>query len=67
MTNPAGGKPSKMILIGVGTMFASTIISGLFLGYWVDVWLETAPLFMLIFALLGLIGGTLKVYKLLIQ
>ena len=52
-------------MIGTGTLLASMTISGFFLGYWVDVWLDTKPIFMLLFGILGLVGGMLKVYKLL--
>ena len=57
--------PSGLGLIGVGAIFASMVLSGFLLGYWTDIWLDTRPVFMLIFAGLGLIGGLLKVYKLL--
>ena len=53
------------VLIGTGTLLASMTVSGFFLGYWVDVWLDTKPIFMLLFGILGLVGGMLKVYKLL--
>jgi ATP synthase protein I len=52
-------------LIGVGSILTSIIVSGFILGYAVDVWLETQPVFMLSFGLLGIAGGILKVYKLL--
>ena len=52
-------------LIGVGTILASMVLSGFLLGYWADVWLDTRPLFMLLFAGLGFVGGILKVHKLL--
>lgn len=58
-------KTPGMLLIGVGTILASTAISGFILGYMTDVWLGTTPIFMLVFGGLGFIGGSLKVYKLL--
>ena len=64
----AKAKPKKstgMLLIGVGSMLASMVISGFILGYFTDLWLETSPIFMLVFGCLGFIGGILKVYKLL--
>jgi len=54
-----------MLLIGVGTILASTVISGFILGYVTDLWLETTPIFMLLFGVLGFVGGFLKVYKML--
>jgi len=58
-------KGAGLLLIGVGTILASTAISGFILGYLVDYWLETSPVFMLLLGGLGFIGGFLKVYKLL--
>lgn len=58
-------KGPGLLLIGVGNIFASTIIAGFLLGWVVDRWLETQPIFMLAFGLLGFIGGGLKVYKML--
>lgn len=63
---PPGRHPPPGIgLIGVGAILASMVLSGFLLGYWTDAWLDTRPLFMLLFAGLGLIGGILKVHKLL--
>lgn len=58
-------KQTSLLLVGVGTMLTSMVISGFLLGYGVDYWLETAPLFMLSFGALGFIGGGLKVYNML--
>lgn len=41
------------------------MIAGFLLGYWVDGWLETSPIFMVVFGGVGLVGGFLKVLKLL--
>lgn len=60
MTKP---KNTSLLLIGVGTMLTSMVISGFVLGYVTDLWLGTKPLFLLLFGLLGFIGGFLKVYK----
>ena len=61
----AEGLKSNYLLIGVGTMLTSMIASGFLLGYLVDEMLETNPIFMLLFGGLGLVGGFIKVYKLL--
>jgi F0F1-type ATP synthase assembly protein I len=58
-------KGPGLLLISVGTMLSSMVISGFLLGYWLDAWLETAPIFMLVLGALGIIGGFLKVYRLL--
>ena len=58
-------KGSGLLLIGVGSMLTSMIVAGFILGYWTDVWLQTQPIFLMLFGALGFIGGILKVYKLL--
>ena len=58
-------KGPGLLLISVGTMLTSMIVAGFLLGYWVDGWLKTPPIFMLIFGAMGLVGGFLKVFKLL--
>ena len=58
-------KGPGLLLISVGSMLASIMISGFLLGYWVDAWLDTSPVFMLSFGALGFVGGFLKVFKLL--
>jgi len=58
-------KQAKPLLIGVGTMLTSMVVSGFLLGYLVDWWLGTMPWFLLGLGILGFVGGILKVYKLL--
>lgn len=48
-------------------MLTSMVVSGFLLGYAMDVWIETKPIFMVLFGGLGFIGGFIKVYKLLIH
>ncbi len=59
---PAG---SGLVLVGVGSMLTSMIAAGFLLGYGLDSWLDSRPVFMVLFGGLGLVGGFLKVYKLL--
>lgn len=59
---PAG---AGLVLVGVGSMLTSMIVAGFLLGYGVDNWLDSRPLFMLLFGGLGFVGGFLKVYRLL--
>ena len=59
---PAG---TGLLLVGVGSMLTSMIAAGFLLGYMVDRWLDSRPLFMLVFGGLGFVGGLLKVYELL--
>ncbi|MDH5327275.1 MAG: AtpZ/AtpI family protein [Gammaproteobacteria bacterium] len=58
-------KGPGLLLIGVGSILTSMIAAGFILGYAVDVWLKTAPVFLFAFGVLGFIGGILKVYKML--
>lgn len=46
-----------LLQVGAGNMFASSIIAGFFLGFLLDSWLETAPIFMLILGALGFVAG----------
>lgn len=64
MSDSNAGKPS-LLHIGAGNIFASMIISGLILGYFVDQWLETTPIFMLLFGVLGFVGGMKRIHALL--
>jgi len=54
-----------LLLISVGSLLTSMIVAGFLLGYGVDKLLDTQPIFLLSFGLLGFIGGILKVYKIL--
>ena len=58
-------KGPGLLLISVGTMLTSMVVAGFLLGYGLDVWLDTKPIFMLILGVMGFVGGILKVYKLL--
>lgn len=60
-------KNRSLLLVGVGSMLTSIVVSGFLLGYAVDVWIDTKPIFMLLLGGLGFVGGFLKVYKLLIH
>ncbi|MCC6303054.1 MAG: AtpZ/AtpI family protein [Gammaproteobacteria bacterium] len=58
-------KGAGLVMVGVGTILTSMIAAGFLLGYAVDSWLDSRPIFMLVFGGLGAVGGFLKVYKLL--
>ncbi len=60
-------KSRSLLLVGVGSMLTSIVVSGFLLGYAVDVWIDTKPVFMLLLGGLGFVGGFLKIYKLLIH
>ena len=52
-----------LLQVGAGNMFASSIIAGFLLGFMLDSWLETAPIFMLIIGALGFVAGMLNAKK----
>ncbi len=62
MTKSSG---AGMLLIGVGTHLAAMVITGFAMGYGLDVWLETRPVFMMLLGGLGFVGGILKAHQLL--
>jgi ATP synthase protein I len=64
MSDSNSSKPG-LLHIGVGNIFSSMIISGLIIGYFVDQWLQMTPLFMMLFAVLGFIGGMKKIHAIL--
>ncbi|NOY73825.1 MAG: hypothetical protein GXP14_15915 [Gammaproteobacteria bacterium] len=55
------------LLVGVGTQLAAMVITGFMLGYGTDYLLGTTPIFMLVFGVLGFVGGILKAMELLIR
>ena len=69
MSEPAqvSKKSPRLILLGVGTILTSMVLSGFLLGYWVDSWLDTKPVFMLLFAGLGFVGAAIRLCKLLVS
>ncbi|MGU9977897.1 MAG: AtpZ/AtpI family protein [Candidatus Oxydemutatoraceae bacterium WSBS_2016_MAG_OTU14] len=62
---PSPPKGNSWLFIGAGSMFTAMILVGFILGYGVDVWLGTNPLFMLILGLMGFIGGILRLIRVL--
>lgn len=63
----ADSKQPSYLLLSVGSILSSMVIAGFILGFAVDYFLDTTPWFMLALGILGMIGGTLKVYKLMIH
>lgn len=65
-TAPKKHKPAlNFLLLSAGSMFTSMIIAGFLVGYVMDLFFETTPLFLLSCGVLGFIGGMMKVHKLL--
>jgi len=56
-------EPLPLLQTGVGTVLSSMAISGFILGFATDQLADTTPLFMLLFGLLGVVGGTMKAHK----
>ncbi len=48
----------------VSIEFAAGVLVGAGLGYWLDKWLDTQPVFFIICFFLGVAAGALNIYKL---
>lgn len=46
-----------------GTDLVAALAVGGFLGYWIDRWLDTKPLFMIVMLFLGFAAGFLNIYR----
>jgi len=60
-------KPSpalNYLLLSAGSIFTSMLIAGFLVGYALDELFDTKPIFLLLCAVLGFIGGIQKVHKL---
>lgn len=69
-SQPQQNKPKvgmNFLLIGSGQMFTSMVIAGFIVGYGIDYLLETTPIFMMLCGLLGIIGGSQKVHRILMR
>jgi ATP synthase protein I len=47
----------------VGTEIVASTVIGLGMGYYIDKWLDTRPVFLLLFFLFGVIAGFLNLYR----
>jgi len=47
----------------VGTEIVASTMIGLSLGFFMDRWLDTRPLFLIIFAIFGLAAGFINLYQ----
>ncbi|MBE3100445.1 MAG: AtpZ/AtpI family protein [Planctomycetes bacterium] len=50
-------------LSAVGIAFVLAVVIGFFIGYGLDVWLGTSPLFMIVFFFAGVAAGVLNVVR----
>lgn len=55
----------NFLLVGSGQMFTATVIAGFIVGFTIDYFLGTTPIFMMLCGLLGFIGGSQKVHRIL--
>lgn len=47
----------------VGTEIVASTVIGLGLGFYIDKWLDTRPVFLLVFFLFGVVAGFLNLYR----
>jgi ATP synthase protein I len=47
----------------VGTEIVASTVIGLGMGYYIDKWLDTRPVFLLLFFLFGVVAGFLNLYR----
>jgi len=60
----APGPAANYLMLSAGSIFTSMLIAGFLVGYVIDEIFDTRPIFMLLCALLGFIGGIQKVIRL---
>lgn len=63
---PQDGQPQQLRWGGglqVGVELFAGILGGLLIGYGLDYWLGTRPLFLIVFFLLGAVAGMLNAYR----
>lgn len=49
--------------LNAGLEFTAPILGGIFIGYWLDQWLDTKPIFIISLLLLGVASGIMNIYK----
>ena len=54
---------STALVMQVGLTMAGSILFCLVIGYYLDKWLSTKPIFIIMFILLGIVGGGVTVYR----
>jgi len=54
---------STALVMQVGLTMAGSILFCLVIGYYLDKWLSTKPIFIIVFILLGIAGGAVTVYR----
>ena len=59
----SGGKTATGKALRAATDLVAALAVGGFLGYWLDRWLGTMPLFMIVMFFLGFAAGFLNIYR----
>lgn len=47
----------------MGVELVSGVLVGAFIGYWLDKWLDTSPLFLILCFFFGVAGGAMNIYR----
>ncbi len=56
--------PKWMIYSSMGLEVGLSVVVGFLIGTWLDEWLETAPWFLIIFGVAGIISGYRSMFRL---
>ena len=54
---------SVILVSQLGLTMVGSILLGLLIGFYLDKWLNTKPVFIIIFILLGVVGGGYQAYR----
>jgi len=57
------GSSSMGIALKMGTEFVAAVFVASFMGFYVDKWLQTTPIFIIIFFIIGSVAGILNVVR----
>ena len=57
------GSSSMGIALRMGTEFVAAVFVASFIGFHVDKWLQTTPIFIIIFFIIGSVAGILNVVR----
>jgi ATP synthase protein I len=55
--------PANSRALRAGTDFVAALVVGVFLGYWIDRWLHTTPIGIIICLFLGFGAGIMNLYR----
>ncbi len=59
----SSGISDYMWLASIGIHLVVSSVVGLFIGFYLDKWLHTKPIFMFVFFIIGLFAGFRQIYK----